>query len=105
MAMVRDAASELPLNLFGLVPLISNPLRFLEMEGNWRNAGFGCEALTLKIIKDDRDFDNWMRTIFEDGFHPVIDPMFDKNQHLVSGLLIQHQEAMMAEATKQEQKK
>ena len=88
-------------HIFGLVPLISNPLRFQELEANWRIAGFECEALNLKIIKDDRDFDNWMRTIFGDGFHPVIDPMFDKNQKLVSGLMIQHQEAMIAEAAKQ----
>ncbi len=46
-----------------------------------------------------------MRTIFGDGFHPVIDPMFDMNKKLVSGLVIKHQEAMMAEAAKQQEEK
>ncbi len=105
MGIVRDAVSELPVCLCGLVPLISDPRRFQELEANWRSAGFGEDKLGLKLIKDDRDFDNWMRRIFGDGFHPVIDPMFDKNQQLVSGIIVQHQEAMMAAAAAEQAEK
>ena len=63
------------------------------------------DTLLRHDSKDDRDFDNWMRTIFGDGFNPVIDPMFDMNMKLVSGLVIKHQEAMMAEAAKQQEEK
>jgi len=98
MGLARDIASESPLCFFGLVPLISNPLRFGEFEKNWCDAGLGCDPLTLKVIKDDRDFDAWMRMIFDDGLVPVVDPIFDKNQNLVSGFVIQHQEAMIMAA-------
>lgn len=101
MGLVRDIATETQLCFSGIVPFISNPLRFREFEKNWCDAGFGCEALTLKVIKDDRDFDGWMRTIFGDGLVPIIDPLFDKNQNLVSGLVIQHQEAMIMAAEMQ----
>ncbi len=104
MGIVRDVVSELPLCLGGIVPLISDPRRFQELEANWRTAGFGDDKLSLKLIKDDRDFDNWMRRVFGDGLHPVIDPVFDKNQQLVSGIIIEHQEAMMAAALEDQAK-
>ena len=41
MGIVRDVVSELPSVLGGIVPLISDPRRFQELEANWRTAGFG----------------------------------------------------------------
>ena len=97
MAIARDAESEAPVCLAGVVPLISDPLQFANLEKNWRTAGFDGGALSLRVIQTDADFDNWMRTIFTDGLHPVIDPMFDKNMKLIRGVRIRHLEAMLAE--------
>ncbi len=101
LALVRDAASEVPLCVCGLVLLLSNPLRFRQLEENLRDVGFECEPLALKIIRDDRDFDRWMGTIFADGLRPVIDPLFDKSQQLVGGIMVNHFEAMLAERSAQ----
>jgi hypothetical protein len=80
------------------VPLTSDPLEFGNFEENWRKAGFDVGRLNLKVIKTDADFNNWMRTVFGDGLHPVIDPLFDKNKNLVKGVRLRHFEAMIAEA-------
>jgi hypothetical protein len=98
MALVRDAGSETPLCLGGVVPIISDPLRFANLEQNWRTAGFDGGPLNLRVIDTDADFDHWMRTIFADALNPVIDPMFDKKMKLVTGITIRHVEAMIAEA-------
>jgi hypothetical protein len=91
--LVRDVESMLPLCFSGIVPLISDPLKFNGFIQNWAEAGLDDGKLGLKIIKDDRDFDNLMRRAFGDGLVPVVDPLFDKNQELVRGIVISHQEA------------
>ena len=104
--LVRDIESELPLCFNGIVPLISDPLKFNDFVQNWAEAGLDDGKLGLKVIKDDRDFDNLMRRTFGDGFTPVIDPLFDKNQELVRGIIIFHQEALMlAKAAENQTKK
>jgi hypothetical protein len=93
--LARDTESELPLCFNGIVPLISDPLKFNDFVTNWAEAGLGGSKLGLKIVKDDRDFDNLMRRVFGDGLVPVVDPLFNRNQQLVRGIVITHQEALM----------
>lgn len=97
MALVREVETEAVLCLSNVVPLISDPLQFHKHEKNWKVADLVSEELSLEVIKDDRDFDKWMGTFFADGLVPVIDPIFDKNRNLVSGIVIQHQEAIFAD--------
>ena len=77
--MIRDVDSERFINLSNVVPIISDPLLFDDFIDNWENLGFKFEPLELKIIKTDKDFDNYMRMFFADDKTPIIDPIFDKN--------------------------
>ena len=63
-------------------------LKLDEYYENWKGLGFELENLELKIIKSDKDFDNYMRMIFGDSLTPIIDPIFDKNFNLVKGFPI-----------------
>lgn len=95
MCLVRDKEEETIVNLSNVVPIISDPLRIEEHYKNWVDRGFELDEIELKIIKSDKDFDNYMRMIFDDGFTPIIDPLFDKNFKLVKGYPVNEYRRMM----------
>jgi hypothetical protein len=88
LCLIRDRETETILNLSNVVPILSDPLKLDEYYENWKGLGFELENLELKIIKSDKDFDNYMRMIFGDSLTPIIDPIFDKNFNLVKGFPI-----------------
>lgn len=85
LCIVRDKETETIVNLSNVVPIVSDPLQFNSLYDNWRQIGFGLGDVELKIIKSDKDFDFYMRTLFSDEMAPIVDPLFDKNFNLVSG--------------------
>lgn len=99
MCLVRDREEETIVNLSNVIPIISDPLRIEEHYKNWCDLGFELGEIELKIIKSDKDFDNYMRMIFDDGFTPIIDPLFDKNFKLVKGYPMNEFKKMMDENT------
>jgi hypothetical protein len=94
--LIRDKEEETMLNLSNVVPLLSDPLNVKEYFENWQMLGFSTEKLELKIIKSDKDFDNYMRMIFGDEMVPIIDPLFDKNKKLAKGYVIHDFQKMKA---------
>jgi hypothetical protein len=93
----RDKDTEAILNLSNVVPIISDPLNFKNLVKNWKKIGFELDSIELKIIKSDKDFDNYMRMIFQDNFFPILDPIFDLNFKLISGYLIRDYNQMINE--------
>lgn len=63
------------------------------------------DEIELKIIKSDKDFDNYMRMIFGDQMVPIIDPLFDKNFQLVSGYPITELNRMIEKLKKKDDPK
>jgi len=104
LCLVRDVETETIINLSNVVPIISDPLKFDEFVKNWNHLGFDFDKLELKIIKSDKDFDNYMRMVFGDGLIPIIDPIFDKNIKLVKGYPINDLNSMVEQMKKQEKK-
>ncbi|MEP7197897.1 MAG: hypothetical protein ABI851_15370 [Saprospiraceae bacterium] len=97
LCIARDVDSETFINLSNVVPIISDPLTFDNLLSNWKTIGFKIDSpVELKIIKSDKDFDNYMRIIFADGMVPILDPIFDKNFKLVNGFPIQEFNSMIA---------
>jgi hypothetical protein len=85
LCIIKDRETEFFVNLRNVVPVISDPLKFSDHFDNWQKIGFNLSEVDLKIIKDDKDFDYYMRMIFGDDLIPIIDPLFDNNFQLVSG--------------------
>jgi len=102
LCIVKDRESETFVNLSNVVPLISDPLRFSDHYDNWKKIGFDLSEIDLKIIKNDKDFDYYMRMIFGDNMVPIIDPLFDKNFQLISGFPIMEYDKMIERAKKKE---
>lgn len=94
LCLLRDKDEETFYNLSNVIPILSDPLNFQEFFENWESLGFNTKDIELKIIKDDRDFDNYMRILFADNMSPIIDPIFDKNFNLVKGFPIEDLEEM-----------
>lgn len=102
LCIVKDRESETFVNLSNVVPIISDPLRFSDHYDNWKKIGFDLSEIDLKIIKNDKDFDYYMRMIFGDNMVPIIDPLFDKNFQLISGYPIMEYDKMIERAKKKE---
>ena len=97
LCIARDIETETFINLSNVVPIISDPLTFDNMLNNWKAIGFKIDSpVELKIIKSDKDFDNYMRMIFSDNMVPILDPIFDKNFNLVTGYPIEDINSMIA---------
>lgn len=97
LCLLRDKEEETYFNLSNVIPILSSPLNFQEYFDNWQSLGFKTEGVELKIIKNDRDFDYYMRILFNDGICPIIDPIFDKNFNLIKGYPIRDFEKMKRE--------
>lgn len=97
LCIARDVETETFINLSNVVPIISDPLTFDNLLSNWKTIGFKIDSpVELKIIKSDKDFDNYMRMIFADDMVPILDPVFDKNFNLVTGYPIDDFNSMIA---------
>jgi hypothetical protein len=76
-----------------LIPCISpvalSYIRFEELHRNWNDAGYHLGPCAIQIIKTDNEFDVYLMGWFEHGMQPIVHPMFDKDQKLVSGTYIQ----------------
>jgi hypothetical protein len=90
LCILRDSETETFINISNVIPLISDPLNFKNILNNWVAAGISFENIELKIIKSDKDFDNYIRMFLADGYVPIIDPELDKNQQLIKGYPIQN---------------
>lgn len=88
LCLLRDLETEAFINLSNVVPIISDPLQLEDFVENWKNLGFQLDKIELKIIKSDKDFDNYIRIFIGDGLIPIIDPIFDKRFNLISGYRI-----------------
>lgn len=104
LCLVRNKDTETIVNLGNVVPIVSDPLEFKDLMDNWAQLGMQLDGVELKIIKSDKDFDNYMRMIFGDNMVPIIDPYFDKNFKLVKGYPINEFHRMI-ERLEQEKKK
>lgn len=97
LCLLRDKEEETYFTLSNVIPILSDPLNFQEYFDNWQSLGFNTEGVELKIVKNDRDFDNYMRILFADQMSPIIDPIFDKNFNLIKGYPIRDFEKMKRE--------
>ena len=103
LCIIKDREMETFLNLSNVVPIISDPLKFNDYYDNWLKIGFKIDDVDLKIIKNDKDFDYYMRMIFGDNMVPIIDPLFDKNFQLVSGYPITEYDKLIERAKAKEE--
>ncbi|MED0998365.1 hypothetical protein P4T34_23400 [Bacillus mobilis] len=69
--------------------LLSNPLDLKHYLINWKEAGIKLDKYEINIISTDLEFDNFMREVTNSGLIPIINPILNKNQELISGLKIQ----------------
>jgi len=89
LCLLRDSEEETLFTISNVVPILSNPLEFEDYFDNWHRLGVNTDGIELKIIKNDRDFDNYMRIFFQDEMSPIIDPLFDQNFNLIKGYPIE----------------
>lgn len=102
LCLIRDKNTEAILNLSNVIPILSDPLQFSSFLENWKELDFNVGDCELKIIKSDKDFDNYMRMFFGDKKIPILDPLFDKNFELVKGFLVKDFQKMVKERKNEE---
>lgn len=103
---LRDIEDESIINIGNAVPLISDPLTFQQVFDSWRNIGLELELdqVELKIIRSDREFDEYMRNFFAEGMMPIIDPVFNKKGELATGTKVLHMQQQFASRSEEYRK-
>jgi hypothetical protein len=98
LCLLRHSEEETLFHLNTIVPLISDPLDFNKYRISWKKSGFNLnmDEIEFKIIKSDLEFDSYMREFFSTGMAPIIDPIFDENFNLTSGIDVRHREQLLA---------
>ena len=97
LCVVRDEESELPLCLGSFVPLLSDPFHADELIQNWREAGIEIGNVYLAVLKNDYEFDDFVRQVFKDNFTPVIDPTMHPDGAAKSGTIIKNMDTFEEE--------
>jgi hypothetical protein len=85
LCLVIDPRTEKIVNLSNLIPIISDPFNFDVIHENWKAAVFDLGKCELRIIESDHELDNYLRSFFDDGMQPILDPLFDKKGKLLKG--------------------
>jgi hypothetical protein len=90
LGILLDFESGDELSIQGLMPLVSDPIKFDALHANWNASGHVVGKCRLKIIKSDLELEVYLKLFEQQGLMPVIDPTFDiQTQELVSGFVIQ----------------
>lgn len=86
-----------------LIPLLSRPSEFEKYYANWNSAGANLDKCALKIIVSDSELDSYLQTFFIEKVMPVIDPLFNADDHkLSSGLLIDSMKNLIEQAKRKQ---
>jgi hypothetical protein len=70
----------------GNVVMLSNPLNLLVFLENWQQASLDVPSIAADVIDTDEIFDRVVGQALSIGKTVLVDPLFDKNGTLVSGL-------------------
>lgn len=98
LGIVINAEGQEIVNFGNCIPLISDPTRFDEFHSNWNNAGYAIGKSILRIIESDKDFDLYLLAFLKDGMQPIIDPLFDADKTLTSGIYVNDIEEFIDES-------
>ena len=75
-------------NFGNCIPLILDLTKFEELHKNWNEAGYHVGPCAIQIIETDKEFDLYLMVWLEQGMQPIVHPMFNRGQELVSGTYI-----------------
>lgn len=88
LGIVINAEGQEIVNFGNCIPLLSDPTKFDELHKNWNDAGYTIGKCNLRIIETDKDFDLYLIAFLKDGMQPIIDPLFNTDKDLISGIYI-----------------
>lgn len=88
LGLVIDPETQEIINFANCIPLLSDPTNFDDFHNNWNSAGYSIGRCSLRIIESDKDFDLCLVDFFKDGMQPIIDPLFDTDKTLKSGIYV-----------------
>lgn len=74
--------------LGSIVPLLSDITQVEEYFKNWEIDEHTMSSLNIKVIRNDKEFDNIVRMFKSDGLGVVINPRFGKKKELISGVIL-----------------
>ncbi|MGG3884045.1 hypothetical protein [Brevibacillus panacihumi] len=87
---ITSLANDALFTINGCPILISNPFELKHYLNNWEEAGIKIDDYEINIISTDLEFDNFMREVTMSGVKPIINPILDRKQILVSGVIVQN---------------
>jgi hypothetical protein len=99
LAFLRSLGDGAHQTLGNYLPVITNPLKIDRYLDNWKAANFEVPDFEVHILKEDREFDDFVLEALAAGFQIVADPLFspDGRFTLVSGLPVIPISALMAD--------
>ena len=103
LCVVRNPSTDRILNFGNAVPLVSDPFALDHLLQNWSTAGIDAGSVMLSILKNDYEFDDFMREVFRDNLTPVIDPMLAPDGTPTGGIVIETFEQLEKRAKKAQQ--
>lgn len=88
LALVESNESKQILCISNIVPIISKIEEFEAFTENWKYIIGELEGLSIRILKDDQEVDAVIKDLFNDDLSPIINPIFDEENRLKSGVII-----------------
>jgi hypothetical protein len=88
LGLLMDVDTGETINLGPYIPLIADPNQFETLHASWNKAGYEIGQCSLQILETDEKVDLYLSSFFEDGMQPIIDPEFDENKDLITGIYI-----------------
>jgi hypothetical protein len=97
-----DKESGQPIIVNNTVFVIDNPLKLNSYIANWSKASITLPEYKIEIIKSDYEFDSFIAKCIKDKIQVVANPLFDMQLNLLSGIVFQHIDDIIAK--KQQEK-
>ena len=91
-----DRAKDERFVVYGAFVLLTDPLTIGDAIANWTAAGFDVPDLATVLIESDDQFDAFVGGALFSGHGVVIDPRFDMQQVLVSGVIVDHFDSVVS---------
>lgn len=98
LAYLRDISTGEAFSIIGSVVLLRAPLSLANYLANWREAGIHTQDYELVSLLNDREFDDFMLRLEDQGLSAIVDPIVasDTSTHFASGLPIRSVESIKA---------
>lgn len=98
LVILKDIDSKQIFCIGDIIPLISKVQSIDTFIANWRNIVGDINKCSLEILKSDKEVNEFLMRVFRDDLRPILNPMFNDDFSLDSGIEIIERDTILSSA-------